>query len=67
MSMVWSDNGFKAPENKKKIVAGIFLSACLFILLNPVPAFAYIGPGAGFALLSSLLTLLISFLLAFSC
>jgi predicted AlkP superfamily phosphohydrolase/phosphomutase len=35
----------------------------LFFLSTP--AWAYIGPGAGFAFISSLLTLLISFLLAF--
>ena len=35
-----------------------------FILFFPGPVHAYIGPGAGFALVSSLLTLLVSFFLA---
>ena len=39
--------------------------ATLFLLFFAEPAHAYIGPGAGFALLSSLFTLLASFLLAF--
>jgi len=38
---------------------------CFIIFFYPDSALAYIGPGAGFALLSSLLTLIISFLLAF--
>ena len=37
----------------------------LFVLMAPGLALAYIGPGAGFALLSSLLALFISFFLAF--
>lgn len=36
----------------------------LFILTSSEPAHAYIGPGAGFALISSFLTLLLSFFLA---
>jgi len=39
--------------------------ATLFLLFFADPAHAYIGPGAGFALLSSLFALLASFLLAF--
>ena len=41
------------------------LVATIFLLLFNDPAHAYIGPGAGFALLSSLMALLTSFLLAF--
>jgi len=42
-----------------------FFFATLFLLLFSEPAHDYIGPGAGFALLSSLFALLASFLLAF--
>ena len=41
------------------------LGVIVFLLLFSEPAHAYIGPGAGFALLSSLFALLASFLLAF--
>jgi len=41
------------------------LGGIVLLLLFSEPAYAYIGPGAGFALLSSLFTLLVSFLLAF--
>jgi predicted AlkP superfamily phosphohydrolase/phosphomutase len=37
----------------------------IILLIAASPGLAYVGPGAGFALLSSLFTLLISFLLAF--
>lgn len=37
----------------------------LFVVICPQNALAYIGPGAGFALVSSLFTLFISFILAF--
>lgn len=45
----------------------IFIVALIFLLLFVLtpPAFAYIGPGAGFAFVSSLLMLFLSFLLAF--
>jgi len=38
----------------------------LLILISPEPVHAYIGPGAGFALISSLFTLFVSFFLAIS-
>jgi len=41
------------------------LGVIVLLLLFSEPAHAYIGPGAGFALLSSLFALLASFLLAF--
>lgn len=37
----------------------------VFLFFLPMPAFAYIGPGAGFALLSSLWALVLSFAAAF--
>ena len=37
----------------------------ILLLFAAAPGMAYVGPGAGFALLSSLLTLLLSFMLAF--
>jgi len=37
----------------------------VLIVIIPIDAYAYIGPGAGFAFLSSLIALLISFILAF--
>ncbi|MBI5710688.1 MAG: alkaline phosphatase family protein [Candidatus Eisenbacteria bacterium] len=41
------------------------LAAALGVLAAPAAAHAYIGPGAGFALISSFLTLVIAFLAAF--
>jgi len=52
---------------RKKLLSSakcVALVVLLFILV-PEPALAYIGPGAGFALLSSLFALLVSFFLAF--
>ncbi len=48
-----------------KSVSIFCLILLFFVLVSPEPAYAYIGPGAGFALVSSLMTLLISFFLAF--
>ncbi|MGH9333807.1 MAG: alkaline phosphatase family protein, partial [Vicinamibacteria bacterium] len=42
----------------------LFLLAGLFLLLSPAPAEAYIGPGAGFALLSSFLVVFTTIILA---
>ncbi|MCL5019720.1 MAG: hypothetical protein M1426_04490, partial [Patescibacteria group bacterium] len=44
-----------------------FFVAVLFawILLSPLPLFAYVGPGAGFAVMTSFFAFFISFLLAF--
>jgi len=43
----------------------LIFSIIIFIVIIPDDAYAYIGPGAGFAFLSSLIALLISFILAF--
>ena len=52
--------------NRARRLGPLFIAAILlFVFSIPTPALAYIGPGAGFALLSSLFALLISFLLAF--
>ncbi|MGD8414400.1 MAG: alkaline phosphatase family protein, partial [Candidatus Latescibacterota bacterium] len=45
--------------------SAIFLAVAAAALLAPAAAHAYIGPGAGFALISSFLTLLIAFFTAF--
>ena len=44
-----------------------YLSACVFLLVLGVPAvsYAYIGPGAGFALISSFLSFILAFFAAF--
>src|SRR3981081_698721 len=47
--------------SKRKEVL-VFCVAALLILGAPVYAAAYVGPGAGFAVLSSFLTLLLAFL-----
>ncbi len=49
-------------SNKRAYVT--FIITCLLIVMSPDMVHAYIGPGAGFALLSSFLALLLSFLLA---
>jgi predicted AlkP superfamily phosphohydrolase/phosphomutase len=51
-----------APFRKRAFVV-LFLAA--FALLWPTSAFAYIGPGAGFAFLSSFFVIFLTFLLAF--
>jgi predicted AlkP superfamily phosphohydrolase/phosphomutase len=45
-------------------LSGCVVAACAAVLLLAQPAHAYIGPGAGFAVLSSFLGLLISFILS---
>jgi predicted AlkP superfamily phosphohydrolase/phosphomutase len=47
---------------KRTLIPAIVISATLLV---PAAAHAYIGPGAGFALISSFLTLLIAFFTAF--
>jgi predicted AlkP superfamily phosphohydrolase/phosphomutase len=51
-------------SNRKHILVAFVVVAAAACTL-PVPAHAYIGPGAGFALISSFLTLLIAFFTAF--
>jgi len=51
-------------KNFKKLYSILFFFF-IFLLFLPFPLLGYIGPGAGFALVSSLFTLLISFILAF--
>jgi len=46
------------------IKRSIFLFAAVFVFALPLNAHAYIGPGAGFALISSFLTLMIAFFTA---
>ena len=48
-----------------KKTAWLVFVVILLITVSTEPAHAYSGPGAGFALLSSLFALLVSFLLAF--
>jgi predicted AlkP superfamily phosphohydrolase/phosphomutase len=48
-----------------KIHKGLFFFCLLFLVLNPENAIAYIGPGAGFAFLSSFFVLFITILLTF--
>src|SRR5262245_54478836 len=45
-------------------ITGVVLAAA-FLTLLPTPALAYIGPGAGFALLSSFLVVFTTLILAF--
>lgn len=45
--------------------SAVFTLLVLVVVFTPLPAFAYIGPGAGFALLSSLMALMLSFFMAF--
>lgn len=52
-------------RNRSRRVLTTFIVAYLLIVLCPNTAYAYIGPGAGFALLSSFLYLLASFFLVF--
>lgn len=52
-------------SDRKRGILGVLLVAILLICASPDPALAYIGPGAGFALISSFLTLFLSFFLAF--
>jgi len=51
----------KKPRPWRKV---IFLNSVILLLLLGLPAEAYIGPGAGFAFLSSFLVLFLTFLLA---
>src|ERR1700687_2923780 len=51
----------RAAAQKRKIVFAAFAGA-LLVLLAPGVASAYVGPGAGFAVLSSFLTLFVAFL-----
>ncbi|MBN1465050.1 alkaline phosphatase family protein, partial [candidate division KSB1 bacterium] len=53
----------KRPTPRRALFYAFWMVFLLFVLASP--AQAYIGPGAGFAFISSLLTLVISFLLAF--
>lgn len=47
-----------------RVLLHTFFLLALLSLLNPAPASAYIGPGAGFAFVSSFLIVLLTFLLA---
>lgn len=51
---------WRRPPNLFQLLCIAILLLCFFVS----PAYAYIGPGAGFALLSSLFTLFLSFTLA---
>lgn len=51
----------RATAQKRKIRFAAF-AAALLVLLAPEAASAYVGPGAGFAVLSSFLTLFLAFL-----
>lgn len=48
-------------KHSTRVVAG----ACVLLVLAPAVCHAYVGPGAGFALVSSFLTFLIAFFTAF--
>ena len=50
--------------SKKHLLTPILLTALGLFLLSGLPAYAYIGPGAGFAFLSSFLVLFLTFFLA---
>ena len=50
---------------KKRHYFIVFIVLITIVFIDSRPAFAYVGPGAGFALLSSLLAIFVSFLLAF--
>ncbi len=50
---------------RKHAIVHTFLTVMVLVCVSPDPAQAYIGPGAGFALISSFLTLFLSFFLAF--
>jgi predicted AlkP superfamily phosphohydrolase/phosphomutase len=49
-------------HHRKRRVFSAALAVSLFVLLTPRDASAYVGPGAGFAVLSSFLTLFLAFL-----
>lgn len=50
---------------KKSLIVFLFSLVFYFVLLFPINANAYVGPGAGFALISSFFTLFVAFFLAF--
>jgi len=54
------------PSSRRRCGAGAlwFAAAAALVLLTPAPAEAYIGPGAGFVLLSSILTFVATIFLA---
>ncbi|MEJ2628389.1 MAG: alkaline phosphatase family protein [bacterium] len=54
---------FKINTEQLKII--IFTFFLILLIIIPNNLYAYIGPGAGFAFLSSLIALLVSFILAF--
>lgn len=47
------------PHGKRQILRCIFVAVLLLLILTP-PAHAYVGPGAGFVVLSSFLTLFLA-------
>jgi predicted AlkP superfamily phosphohydrolase/phosphomutase len=53
-----------APNRRRFAFRAAFFLAAVALLLTPEPALAYIGPGAGFALLSSFLVVFTTILIA---
>jgi len=52
------------PKPRRAVRRGRLLGGALLLLTASIPASAYIGPGAGFAFLSSFLVLFLTFILA---
>lgn len=50
-------NDIELPMRSLAIPCSIAISAALLVILQPSPAFAYIGPGAGFAVAGSFLAI----------
>jgi predicted AlkP superfamily phosphohydrolase/phosphomutase len=57
--------GIPRMSKSRQFSTGLVIVLTLTLVLHVAPASAYVGPGAGFALVSSFMTLLITFAMAF--